>query len=191
MPVKPAHHPADAQRTALMAAAQAGDRAAYAALLRECVPYIRIVASRRVSTDRIDDVVQETLLTIHRARHTYDPGRSFTAWLHTIADRRAIDVLRRSARSAGREIHAPLHYEQHADPDADPARAEDRNDASLEIRHAVAGLPEGQREAVQHLVLQERSLSEAAKITGRSEGAMKVNLHRAMKALRLKFERNA
>lgn len=191
MPAKPASHPADAHRTALMAAAQAGDRAAYAALLRECVPYIRIVASRRVSADRIDDVVQETLLTIHRARHTYDPARSFTAWLHTIADRRAIDVLRRSARNAGREVHAPLHYEQHADPDADPARAEDRDDTAFQVGRAVAGLPEGQREAVQHLVLQERSLSEAAKMTGRSEGAMKVNLHRAMKALRLKFERDA
>jgi RNA polymerase sigma-70 factor (ECF subfamily) len=185
-----AAHPADARYAALMAAAQAGERAAYTALLRECIPHIRSVASRRVSADRIDDVVQETLLTIHRARHTYDPGRSFMAWLRTIADRRAIDVVRRSARNAGREVHAPIAYEQHADAGADPQRAEDRDDAAVRIGRAVGDLPEGQREAVQHLVLQERSLSEAAKLTGRSEGAMKVNLHRAMKALRLKLERN-
>ena len=183
-------NPADARRSALMAAAQAGDRAAYATLLQECVPYIRSVASRRLSPDRIDDAVQETLLTIHRARQTYDPGRSFTAWLHTIADRRAIDVLRRTAREASREINAPIHYEQHADDSADPIHAEDREDAKFQVRHAIAALPEGQREAVQYLMLQEQSLTQAAKTTGRSEGALKVNLHRAIKALRVKLERN-
>jgi RNA polymerase sigma-70 factor (ECF subfamily) len=173
-----------------MVAAQAGDRAAYATLLQECVPYIRSVASRRLPPDRLDDAVQETLLTIHRARHTYDPDRSFTAWLHTIADRRAIDVLRRIARDASREIHAPIHYEQHADDSADPVRAENREDAKSQVRRAVATLPDGQREAVQYLVLQEQSLTQAAKATGRSEGALKVNLHRAIKALRVKLERN-
>ncbi len=183
-------NPADARRSPLMAAAQAGDRAAYAALLQECVPYIRSVASRRLPPDRIDDAVQETLLTIHRARQTYDPRRSFTAWLHTIADRRAIDVLRRVARETSREIHAPIHYEQHADDSADPVHAEDREDAKFQIGHAVASLPPGQREAVQYLVMQEQSLTQAAKTTGRSEGALKVNLHRAIKALRVKLERN-
>jgi RNA polymerase sigma-70 factor (ECF subfamily) len=38
------------------------------------------------------------------------------------------------------------------------------------------------------LVLEERSLAEAAIATRRSKGAMKVNLHRALKALRAKFE---
>ena len=190
MPSETKVNPADARRNALMAAAQAGDRAAYAELLRECVPFIRGVAARRVPLDRIDDVVQETLLTVHRARQTYDPSRSFTAWLHVIADRRAIDVLRRIGRDARREIHAPIQYEQHADDAADPVHSEDRDDAAFQIRRAVATLPEGQREAVQHLVLQEQSLTMAAKATGRSEGALKVNLHRAIKALRLKLERN-
>ena len=184
-------NPADARRSALMAAAQAGDRAAYATLLQECVPYIRSVASRRLPPDRIDDAVQETLLTIHRARQTYDPGRSFTAWLHTIADRRAIDVLRRTAREASREIHAPIHYEQHADDSADPIHAENREDAakSRSVTRSRRS-PAGQREAVQYLVLQEQSLSAAAEKNGRSEGALKVNLHRAIKALRVKLERN-
>src|SRR5690348_4626287 len=74
----------DRRRSALMADAQCGDGTAYAVLLRECVPLIRSVAARRVPSDRIDDVVQDTLLTVHRARQTYDPARSFTAWLCTI-----------------------------------------------------------------------------------------------------------
>ena len=183
-------NPADARRNALMAAAQAGDRAAYAELLRDCVPFIRSVAARRVPPDRLDDVVQETLLSVHRARQTYDPRRSFTAWLHVIADRRVIDVLRRVGREARHEVHAPVLYEQHADDAADPVHSEDRDDAAFKIKHAVAALPAGQREAVQYLVLQEQSLTAAAKATGRSEGALKVNLHRAIKALRTKLERN-
>ena len=61
-----------------MAAAQAGDGVAYQALLRDCIPIIKSVARRRgVSADHIDDVVQDVLLTVHRARQTYDPtGRS-------------------------------------------------------------------------------------------------------------------
>jgi RNA polymerase sigma factor (sigma-70 family) len=182
--------PADDRRVALMTAAQAGDQIAYATLLRECVPFIRGVASRRVPPDRVDDVVQDALLTIHRARQTYDPRRSFTAWLHTIADRRAIDLLRRVGREARREIHAPLPYEQYADDTVDPAHAENRADAAFEVNRAVAMLSAGQREAVQYLVLEEHSLTATAQKTGRSEGALKVNLHRAIKALRTKLERN-
>ena len=66
--------------SAWMAAAQAGDGTAYQALLRDCIPIIKSVARRRgVSADHVDDVVQDTLLTVHRARQTYDPSRSFTS----------------------------------------------------------------------------------------------------------------
>ena len=182
--------PADVRLGALMVAAQAGDREAYSALLRECVPFIRKVASRRATADRLDDIVQETLMTLHRARSTYDPGRSFIAWLRVIADRRAIDVMRRVAREAGREIHAPLQYDQHPDHTADPAIAEDREATAFQVNQVVATLPLGQRQAVQYLVLQEQTLASAARETGRSEGALKVNLHRALKALRAKLQRN-
>ena len=71
---------ADRRRTAWMAAAQAGDRAAYAALLRDCVPVVQAVARRQgVPPSRVDDVVQDVLLTLHRVRHTYDPARPSTA----------------------------------------------------------------------------------------------------------------
>ena len=70
----------DARRAAQMAAAQAGDRAAYEALLRDFVPFITVVDCRQgVPPDRRDDVVQDVLLTIHRARQTYDPARSFNS----------------------------------------------------------------------------------------------------------------
>jgi RNA polymerase sigma factor (sigma-70 family) len=176
----------DLRRAAQMAAAQRGDRAAYEALLRDCVPMIRAVAARRgVAAGDVEDVVQDVLLTIHRARQTYDPGRSFGAWLRTIAERRAIDLLRRTGRQRAREVHAPLQFESFADERAGPADAAPL--PSGRVNDALANLPERQRQAVQVLVLEEQSLSEAAVSTRRSKGALKVNLHRALKALRGRF----
>jgi RNA polymerase sigma factor (sigma-70 family) len=176
---------ADKRRSAWMAAAQAGDGAAYQALLRDCVPIVKSLARRRgVPADRLDDVVQEVLLTIHRARQTYDPRRSFTAWMSVIAERRAIDLMRRTQRQHAREVHSPVEFEGHADDTADPGRGIAQVSARGAVAQALESLPVRQREAVQHLVLEERSLEEAAALTRRSKGSIKVNLHRALNALR-------
>ncbi len=181
----------DLRRAAQMAAAQRGDRAAYEAVLRDCVPLIRAIALRRgVAGADLEDVVQDVLLTIHRARQTYDPNRAFGAWLRAITERRAIDLLRRVGRLRVREVHAPLAVESFADDDAGPvARDSDAGGRAL-LQDALATLPERQREAVQVLVLEEQSLSEAAARTQRSKGSLKVNLHRAMKALRSRFNKD-
>lgn len=180
----------DMRRSNQMAAAQAGDRRAYEALLRDCVPFVKAIARRQgVPLDRCDDVLQDVLLTIHRARHTYDPRRSFTAWLRVITERRAVDLLRRVHRHDRRELHVPLAFEAYPDEGADPARGVTNADASGRVKDALAALPPGQREAVEVLVLKEQSLAEAATETRRSKVALKVNLHRALKALRRKLER--
>ena len=178
----------DSKWSSLMAAAQAGDRLAYDKVLRDCVPLVRRVAHRAgVGNDRVDDVVQETLLTIHRARQTYDPSRSFTAWLSVIAQRRAIDSLRRTGRAGSREIHAPIAYESHADASQSADVGLERGEMSERVGDAIAALPPLQREAVEQLALGDRSLAEASVATGRSMGALKVNLHRALKSLRARL----
>jgi RNA polymerase sigma factor (sigma-70 family) len=179
----------DRRWSALMIAAQAGDSAAYEELLRQCVPFVKNVARRRIGGDRTDDVVQDVLLTIHRARHTYDPSRSFTAWLRVISDRRAIDLVRRTHREQRREVHAPLAFESHADETADPARGIAHTDETATVGRVLEALPMRQREAVQYLVLEEHSLADTAALTGRSKVSLKVNLHRALKALRGRMER--
>ncbi|MFZ5931072.1 MAG: sigma-70 family RNA polymerase sigma factor [Pseudomonadota bacterium] len=179
----------DRQWSGWMAAAQTGDSQAYDSLLRGCLPFIAQVArGQRVPADRVDDVVQDVLMTVHRARHTYDPSRSFTAWLRVIAQRRAIDVLRRSGRQNSREVHAPLAFEIYADPGAQTSDAWEKTGLSAHIGKAIASLSPGQKEAVERLVLREQSLQEAATATGRSKGALKVNLHRALIALRRQLD---
>ncbi len=177
----------DQRRAAWMAAAQAGDRRAYEKLLADSVALIRAAARRQgVAHDHLDDVVQETLITVDRVRHTYDPARSYDAWLTAIANRRAIDALRSHGRRDRRELHDEYAVDNHADPH-DASTATESEQRAHRLREAVAELPPGQREAVEQLGLRERSLAETAELTGRKTGALKVNLHRALKALRERF----
>ena len=173
----------DASWAGLMALAQAGDKASYALLLRECTPMIRRVVRRNLADDDLEDAVQEVLLTIHRARHTYDPTRSFTAWVVTIAQRRTIDLMRKRGRRHLREVYAPAAYENFA---ADPIdHDQDRSPATLD--QALSDLPPRQREAIDALALRQMSLDEAARATGNTKGALKVSFHRALKSLRARF----
>jgi RNA polymerase sigma factor (sigma-70 family) len=176
---------AEATLAALMVAAQAGQPASYHALLRACVPVAAAAARRAgVPADRVDDVVQDVLLTVHRARATYDPARPFLPWLRAIAKRRAIDSLRAQYRTAGREVFDEDAYHGRADdgPAADAGLGQDERTRVL--AEAIRTLPPGQRQAVEMLALGETSLEDAAGRTGRSKIALKVNLHRAIQALR-------
>jgi RNA polymerase sigma-70 factor (ECF subfamily) len=176
---------AERRRGELMAAAQAGDGAAYAALLRECLPMIRGIARRRgLSPERAEDAAQDVLLTIHRVRHTYDPSRPFSAWLRAISERRVIDALRRDGRRHAREVHDALAMEAAPDASPEPGEAIDAARQLGQVRAALASLPPRQREAVEQIGLHGRSLAEAAEATGRTKVTLKVNLHRALKTLR-------
>jgi RNA polymerase sigma-70 factor (ECF subfamily) len=119
-------------------------------------------------------------------RHTFDPTRAYDTWLTAIANRRAIDALRSRGRRDRREVHDEFALERHPDSD-DASAATEREQRARRLHLAVAELPPGQREAVEQLGLRERSLSEVAESTGRRTGALKVNLHRALKALRERF----
>jgi RNA polymerase sigma factor (sigma-70 family) len=153
------------------------------------VPVIAAIARQQgLPPDRADDAVQDTLMTIHRARATYDPRLRFLPWLHAIARRRSIDLLRRHGRNAGREVHDPAAYEGHADAAIDAGEAVDRRDRGQALRAAVSQLPAGQRQAVERLALGEQSLDQAAAETGRNKVALKVNLHRAIHALRARLK---
>ncbi len=169
--------------SALMARAQDGDRATYERLLRDIVPFIRsVVAGQQQTPDRIDEVVQDVLITVHRVRHTYDPARPFKPWLAAIARRRSIDTLRRRRRTESVEVYDPHAYETFADVKANnlvEAHSVDRN-----VRSAIAALPAQQREAIELLKMRELSLTEASELSGRSIAALKVNVHRAIKSLR-------
>jgi RNA polymerase sigma-70 factor (ECF subfamily) len=169
----------DLRWSALMAAAQAGDGAAYAALLRECLPLLRAICRARLQNPaEVEDAVQDALLTLHRVRHTYDPARPFRPWLAAIAERRALDRGRRLGRAGARETLLDDALELGAE-----GNAEERMAAS-QLRDAVAELSPAQRIALRLTKIEQLSLQEASARSGMSVGALKVATHRALHALR-------
>jgi len=160
---------------------QAGDQMAYASLLVLLTTVARQFARQRLGTvPWIDDVVQETLLAVHGARHTWDASRPFAPWFYAIASNRMIDVLRRERRVASREIGGDLEI----DFASAPARAE-REDIDVEAIHAaVAALPARQQQVIKGLKFEDRSVREVAGRLNMSESAVKVTAHRGYRALR-------
>ncbi|OAN49833.1 sigma-70 family RNA polymerase sigma factor [Magnetospirillum moscoviense] len=175
----------DSQWRAWMAAAQAGDKAAYGRLLADLVPVVRRLVGRRWhGAADAEDVVQDALLTLHAVRHTYDPTRPFLPWLAAIVERRVADGLRKRYRRSGRE--------EEFDEAAETFSAIETNIHALDaepLRRAVADLPAGQRQAIELVKLKEMSLAEASAASGQSVGALKVAVHRAIKALKEKLDR--
>lgn len=172
--------------TRLMTAAQAGERAPYERLLREITPFIRSVARARTSNPAdVEEIVQDTLLTVHRVRHTYDPRRPFSPWLSAIAARRSIDALRRRIRVARHETTDESGLETFADVAANSELEGVRS--AEEVNELLGRLPPRQREALEAMKLKEMSLAEASAASGQSVAALKVNVHRAIKALRSMF----
>lgn len=169
-----------------MQAAQRGDAAAYEALLEELrVVVQRMVRLRLADREAAEDVVQIVLLSIHRARHTYQPDRPFGPWMRSIVRNAVIDSHRARGRRSSREVGIEA-IETLADPNAS---ALPRDDAlSPELSGALAALPGKQREAVELIHLQGLSVAEAALRAGVSPGALKVRAHRGYRALRERLQ---
>jgi RNA polymerase sigma-70 factor, ECF subfamily len=176
----------DGEWEGLMAAAQAGDARAYDQFLRAVLPLLRAVARRRIQgAAEAEDAVQDALLTIHQLRHSYDPQRPVRPWLVAIAERRAVDRLRRHGRRARRESPLDDFGETLAEPGTNTGmNAGEGRVAAAELRAAVAELPPAQRTALALAKLEDLPLAEASARSGMSVGALKVATHRAVKALR-------
>ena len=167
--------------SALMARAQEGDRRAYATLLAAITPRLRARARRALpNTAEAEDAVQDTLLTLHRMRHAYDPARPFAPWLAAIAQARIADRQRQGYRHAKRETPlAPEHETFSA-----PATNHDESTDHARLHHAVTHLTPAEQQAVRLLKLEELTLNEASARTGLSTTALKVACHRALRRLR-------
>ena len=173
----------EAEWVVLMRAAQGGDARRYEQLLRAVTPFIRSLTRRYCrDTQFAEDVVQDVLLTVHRIRHTWDPQRPFSPWLAAITARRGIDRIRRASRISRHEVSDELALETFAAPSANNESGALR--AAQAIEPLLAALPERQRRALEAVKLRGLSVAQAASESGQSVAAVKVNVHRAVKALR-------
>jgi RNA polymerase sigma-70 factor (ECF subfamily) len=176
----------EARWRAWMAAAQRGDAGSYERLLTELLPHLRRYVRRRLFDPTAqEDVVQNILLSLHRARHTHRPERPFTPWLHVIARNAVTDHLRRR----GRRLERERSLEERGVPEpAAPAPPPAAAALSPLLERALASLPPSQRQAVQLIQLEGLSVAEAAQRVGVSRTALKVRAHRGYRALRARLE---
>lgn len=154
----------------------AGDQNAYHFFLKELSGKLRAFFRKRLvsAPAEVEDLVQESLIAIHKLRHTYEPDQPLAAWVYAIARYKWVDLLRRRARRES--LNQPLDEEQdvltHVDTEALEARCD--------VTKLLAQLPAGQRLAITHVKLQGLTIREAADACGMSESAVKVNIHRGL-----------
>ena len=166
---------------ALMKASLAGDAAAYRTLLSRLSGNLRAYYKGRLarigrSASEAEDLIQEALMAIHTRRHTYDPGAPLMPWVYAIARYKLIDHLRRTRASL-----ADLPIE-----DAKELMAQDDHvgtESGYDLTRLLSQLPDKMRRAIQSVKLDGLSVAEAASRCGMSESAVKVNVHRGLKAL--------
>ena len=163
-----------------MLLAQSGDAHAYDRLLTSLSRAITgYIFHRFGNVEFVDDCVQESLIALHEARHTYLPGRPIRPWIFAIVRNRAIDMLRRQQR---RQRLFPIDLDGAAAVLPDAAPDESTDDRREMAGQVLASLPPQQKQALVFTKLMGLSITEAAARAGISAGAMKVRVHRATRA---------
>jgi len=159
-----------------MTRVQEGDADAYGALLDDIKPALLHVLRRwAVDRDELQDLIQEALLALHTARHTYDPLQPFEPWLFSIVRYVAGRYRRGRMRRLSWEILVDEVEERPAEPEVDPA---------TQLEHVLGQLPPTQREAFTLVKLEGLDLEQAARRAGTTVGALKVRAHRAYKVIK-------
>lgn len=170
---------------ALMRQSLAGDQRAYTSLLQETSRLLRPYLTKRLSlTGEVDDLLQEILISIHKARHTYDGNRPYKPWMYAIANFRLQDHLR-------------AHYSDQLHHAGDLSELEEflhgpvtESAISYEsISGEVEKLPDKQATILRLMHQEGYTAKEVAGKIGMTESAVKVAAHRAYKILRQKLER--
>jgi RNA polymerase sigma-70 factor (ECF subfamily) len=163
-----------------MRAAIDGDSASYRQLLALLSNALRAVTRRGfaqagAALNDVEDVVQETLLAIHLKRHTWNTDQPLGPWVRAIARHKLIDALRRR----GRRIEVPIEAVLETLAADEPRSDLDRQDAE----RLVNGLRGRQQAVVRAISIEGQSIREVAERMDMNEGAVRVALHRGLKAL--------
>lgn len=158
-----------------------GDGAAHRELLERLSGHLRGYFKHRFARighgpTEAEDLMQEALIAIHTRRHTYDRSQPLTPWVYAIARYKFLDYLRRTKASV-RDVTIENAAEIMANDD--PVSI----DSDLDLERLMAGLSSKARQAIQCVKLDGLSVREAAEKCGMSESAVKVAVHRGLRAM--------
>jgi RNA polymerase sigma-70 factor (ECF subfamily) len=160
----------------------AGDNAAFARVYDALGPRLFAYLFRQTrDRTRAEDLLQQTMLHIHRARDRFIPGAQVTPWAFAIARRLLVDSTRRGRREVlgdGTDMDAGVAVSPRAD---DLVQA---SQIAVRIELVLASLPASQRTAFQLIKQEGLTVAEAAQVLGTTVAAVKLRAHRAYEALR-------
>lgn len=166
----------------LMTRYSKGDQHAFAVLFRRHAEKIFRAALRNgFSQVDAEDLVQQTFVQIHQARHDYRQNGSFSSWMWTIANNLMRDNWRRNrsrrnAEQGLRQIKASRE-EMNWEPSGSTTPL-------FAIRKALEALSEAQRQVLVLHFFEELSFAEISRVMGVKEGAVKVRAHRGYRKLK-------
>ncbi|MFI4889050.1 MAG: sigma-70 family RNA polymerase sigma factor [Steroidobacterales bacterium] len=167
------------QLAGLLLSGLGGNEADYARFLGELAMMLRGFFRKRLYRlqEETEDLVQETLLAVHNQKATYDASLPVSSWVYAIARYKLVDLLR---RRAAKDLLTDTWDESNeilstADTDAAEARRD--------LFQLLEALPDHQRLPIMHTKIDGLSVAEASRRTGMSESAVKVGVHRGLKAL--------
>ena len=182
-----------------MAAHARGDDGAFAELFQRYAARL-FGYLRHMSGDRelAMDLVQETFLRAHRARHRFDATRQFRPWIFRIASRVQVDhsrswlgwlSLRTVSLFGGADDAVPAWADRLAGaPSQEPARVTEARDLSARVRAEIGRLAPPYRQALLLHDLEGLNCREVAEVTGRPIGTVLSWLHRGRALLRKRLE---
>ena len=164
----------------LMRQTLAGDTRAYETLLKESARLLRPFLARYLKgNSEADDVLQEILISLHRAKHTYDGTRPYKPFLFAIAKFRLKDYMR---RYYGNKLRHAIDI---ADIEEILPNPVTESDVSHELlTEGLHQLPKKQAEIVRLMHIEGYTAKEIGAKLGMNESAVKVAAHRAYKKLR-------
>lgn len=154
----------------------AGDGAAQERLLRALAPILRDFFRRRMQglADDVEDLVQETLISVHTRRASYDRDRPFTPWLYAIARHRLVDHLRRRKPTIRLEECETLLVAQ---------GFEGAVGAKLDVDRLLDKVSAKQARAIRDIHIDGLTVAEASQRSSMGKSDVKVSVHRGLKAL--------
>lgn len=167
-----------AELTCKLLEALAGSSAAYAEFLGQLTPILRRVIARKILASDVEDVVQEVLISIHKARHTYDGTRPLMPWVMAITGFRMTDHLRKTY-SERRHLRVDI-----ADYENVLESVTETLGTNESMHEVLDGVGERERKILSLMHMEGYTAREVGSQLGMNESAVKVAAHRAIKMIR-------
>lgn len=167
----------------LIAQSLNGDQVAYAKFLQEVTIFLRPILKKKIVSSDVEDVLQEVLISIHKARHTYDGKRDILPWIIAIMRFRVMDYLRKYYAQMRHQISEIEDFENIL---VDVTESTSENEI---IDDLLADVDQKNKEILTMMYVEGYTAKEVGSKINMSESAVKVAAHRMIKKIRNKFSK--